>query len=59
MRNVLGAVADRLVGLVVPRTTAAACACNDWVDHCIGHELVRCYYDCWCNLRRCEGIGSC
>lgn len=28
MRNKLGVLADRIVGLVVPRTTAGACACN-------------------------------
>jgi hypothetical protein len=35
MRKTLNVLADRLVGLVVPKTTAGACACNSCEPECV------------------------
>lgn len=46
MRSTLNKLADRLVSLVVPNTTAGACACNG------------CEYECdsWCTVTRCARV---
>lgn len=43
MRSTLNKLADRLVNLVVPKTTAGACACNNWEYECFsGCRNFRC-----------------
>jgi len=55
--RLLDSVADRLVSVVVPKTTAGACECRPepYTDVCSGcHERTyysrRCQYDCNCKI---------
>jgi hypothetical protein len=64
MRQALATLADRLVSLVVPKTTAAACACQpgDWTYvycYCYPHQKYhkRCYVNCYCQPT--SNCGSC
>jgi hypothetical protein len=57
MRQTLQALGDRLVSLVVPRSTAAACACfpgTSWRVQCYcsgWHLWVKtCQYNCYCKV---------
>ena len=62
MTKVLGGLADRLVGAIVPKTTAGACPCNDcWNTpwNC-GHGFCRrCCTNCNCTITTCEGCYIC
>lgn len=61
MRNAIGAVADRLVAMVVPRTTAGACACfpEDRTVICKETFLWRCQLTCRCDPIHCVYLGRC
>lgn len=61
MLDALRVVADRLVGMVVPRTTAGACACfpGDFQIYCTNSFKWRCALNCYCNPINCEYIGRC
>lgn len=52
MRKTLNVLADRLVGLVVPKTTAGACACNSCEPECV--PSTRCPSRC---ARVCRGCN--
>jgi len=64
MLHLLERAADRMVGVVVPKTTAGACECsardNYWGFCYCGSPPGTPYYhlhqvDCWCN----ETVGPC
>jgi hypothetical protein len=64
MGKVVGAVADRLINLMVPRATAGACACNDCyqTDNCSGAGCpmgTAPYYctNCDCSVTRLVGCN--
>ena len=56
MIKALGALADRLVAAVVPKTTAGACVCNDCYYTPCGSGCKRCCANCNCTVVTC---GSC
>ncbi len=64
MRQAFATLADRLVSLVVPKTTAAACACQpgDWTYVYCGclwpyKRHKRCYVNCYCQPT--SNCGAC
>jgi hypothetical protein len=52
--RLLDVAADRLVGLLVPKTTAGACECRPepWTQCCGPHIALSqvCQYDCNCKI---------
>lgn len=52
MRQTLERVADRLVSVIVPKTTAGACACGPWDNGWVDRGCERCWasYNCWCKV---------
>jgi hypothetical protein len=61
MRNAIGAIADRLIAMVVPRTTAGACQCPDGGTryYCTNSILWKCQINCYCQPVNCEFAGRC
>lgn len=62
MRTAVAGLADRLVTLVVPKTTAGACPCNDvsyrycWCNWFTLRKMYqRCNLGCHCNVLNCSG----
>lgn len=49
----LGGMADRLLGHVVPRTSAGACACGDCYYTPYGSGCKRCCANCTCTKTTC------
>lgn len=61
MGKAMGRLADRLLGVLVPKTTAAACPCNDyWTANCYCYNhrryVKQCRSNCDCSVTTC---GSC
>jgi len=53
--KMLGALADRLVGSIVPKTTAGACACNDsFYSPCGTNKCKLCRSNCNCTVTTCS-----
>lgn len=60
MGKALTALADRMVSLVVPRTTAGACACfGETVYRCNVCTYEQCQLSCRCDVINCRPIGAC
>jgi hypothetical protein len=60
MLKVFGAMADRLVGMVVPRTSAGACACEGgFTLLCSDGFLWSCQLNCGCHPHNCSFAGRC
>jgi hypothetical protein len=61
MRNAIGAIADRLIAMVVPRTTAGACPCPEggtrWI--CRAGYLWKCELTCKCEYANCVYVSLC
>jgi hypothetical protein len=59
MTETLGRMTDRLLSVFVPKTTAGACACNDYFCTswgCAAGYVHRCHDSCDCTKRVC---GTC
>jgi hypothetical protein len=59
MIRTLGLVTDRLLSVLVPKTTASACACNDYFctySGCPGGHVRTCHSNCNCSKTTC---GAC
>lgn len=55
IRLLIGSVADRLMSLVVPRTTAGACPCGDcYQGYCGGGGCPRGFYQIFCTSCDCS-----
>ncbi len=56
MRKTFDALADRLVGAIVPKTTAGACPCGDCYYTCYGcgTNSRRCCTNCYCTSKTCS-----
>jgi hypothetical protein len=66
MTMTIGRLADRLLGAIVPKTSAGACACNDyWCTDYYGRGCPpgkrnrRCHASCDCSKVTCAPCGSC
>lgn len=58
MTETLGRMTDRLLSVFVPKTTAGACACNDYVCtnyYCADKTKKQlCHWNCDCSKRTCS-----
>lgn len=64
MTKTLGRMTDRLLAVLVPKTTAGACACNDsWCTgyYCPRGKVATCRANCDCSKVTCGTcrVGTC
>lgn len=61
MVKIIGALADRMLRVVVPDVTAGACPCmgGDRDVICNYGRLLFCQYNCYCDPINCEYLGTC
>lgn len=64
MTKTLGRMSDRLLAVLVPKTSAGACACGDmWcsTSGCARGKVKTCRANCDCSIVKCEAcrVGFC